>query len=235
MIQDTVEFKEIKFVYMKLQLLIFSIITFSLPSLAIAEAYSWTDGAGRTIYGTNPPKSAHNLKNLSTRGLSKYSSAKVIDRLGWRGSLSTQPRLTTKPILNTEVVDTEIGVIKEGDLPAIDNLPLEDLQDEKEQQQVTPAKITYDKLKVTLDEVNSKMVTRCKIEVTNSGGKTANDIAVAFEFRDGTLVPGVGPASLEPGKSAIYKIAPDLTPLKLNFELARKNPEKSVKVVLDMH
>lgn len=195
----------------------------ALTSTVFAQAYSWTEG-DKTVYGTNPPKSANNVKNLSTRGLSKYSSSKVLNRLGWRGSLDSD-------LKSEDLKDLETGIIQEGDLPAIENLPLE--EQKTENNIPSPAKLESKDMKITLDEVNSKIINRCKVEVSNIGEKTADNVVVAFEFRDGTLIPASGPASIKAGESAAYKIAVDLLPLKLNFALSRKNPEKSAKVVLD--
>lgn len=195
------------------------------PAFAFAEAFSWTEPGGKVVYGTNPPKSASNVKSLSPRGLSTYSSTKVLNRLGWRGSLNSEIAAEIKTE-NIDIKGLELGVISEGDIPALENIPTEI-------KKTTPAKLGSNNTKITLDQVNSRIINRAKVEVNNSGDQTANNVAVAFEFRDGTLIPAAGPASIEAGKSATYKIPVDLVPLRMNFELSRKYPEKSVKVVLD--
>ena len=104
--------------------------------------------------------------------------------------------------------------------------------DQESDKTAKEASLEKNKLKVVLDEVNSRIINNCKVEITNSGDIEAEDIAIAFEFRDGTLIPAVGPSSIKPGDTSVYKMAPDLLPLKLNFELSRRKPEKDFKITI---
>ena len=52
-------------------------------STSYGESYSWKDSSGRTIYGTKPPKNARVIEPLQTKPISRYSSKKMLARLGW--------------------------------------------------------------------------------------------------------------------------------------------------------
>ena len=62
------------------------IIVLAYMQPAYGESYSWTDNSGRTIYGSKPPKDAGSVKRLNTKPLSRYSSKKMLGRLGYKRS-----------------------------------------------------------------------------------------------------------------------------------------------------
>ena len=68
------------------KLLVFSFLALAAStsgfSSAFGESFSWTDSSGRKIYGSKPPKDARNVERLNTKPLSRYSSTKMLARLG---------------------------------------------------------------------------------------------------------------------------------------------------------
>ncbi len=196
------------------------------------NSYSWIEPDGNKVYGTNPPQNARNIKNLKTRELSKYSSKKLLDKISARASLKSSPELK----LNEDI--SFLPILED---PTIKLNPKNILSKEKFKnkikkiEKVTNIKsrepsLENSKLVVILDEKNSKIINNCKVDVTNTGGKIANEITIAFEFRDGTLIAATGPSRLEVGETRTYKMTLDLLPFKLNFALSRKKPEKDFKI-----
>ena len=64
------------------------------------NSYSWIESDGNTVYGTNPPENAREIKNLKTRKLSKYSSKKLLDKISARASLKSSPELKLNKDIN---------------------------------------------------------------------------------------------------------------------------------------
>jgi len=62
----------------------FLIFFIFLPQNVLADAYSWIDNEGNKVFGTKPPANAQNVEAFKTKKLSRYSSDKVLKRLGTR-------------------------------------------------------------------------------------------------------------------------------------------------------
>ncbi|HQH28373.1 MAG TPA: DUF4124 domain-containing protein, partial [Oligoflexia bacterium] len=150
---------------------------------AAEDSYQWTDRQGRVFYGSNPPKNALSVTKLPPKALSRYSSDRMLSRLGWKGQKTnskTQPA-EKKPIT-----------------PA------------------RPAALEAEEARVELDEQGQ--VKSCVAAVRNNGESSAVEINIAFDFPDGTLVPGVGPNSISPNSSADYAVPNELLPLQVKAE-----------------
>jgi hypothetical protein len=68
---------------------------------------------------------------------------------------------------------------------------------------------------VDLDYDTENRITICSVEVTNQGDKTGTEVAVSFEFNDGSLIPADGPAELAPGESSVYFIPESQLPITI--------------------
>lgn len=156
-----------------------------LSSPAYAQSYSWQDSKGRTFYGSKPPANARNVKTLKTPRISRYSSTKVLNRLGWKQNQAAP------------------GESKPPPPKQKNELPID----------AAPAQLAHDEPVISFDA--EKNVTDCKVMVENKGGMVAYELSVAFEFFDGSLIPAVGPGSIEPGGKQEYRIPKDLLPLHL--------------------
>ena len=171
----------------------------ALPSVSVAQdSYQWTDRNGRVFYGSTPPKNAVSVTRLQTKALSRYSSDKMLHRLGWKNQSTTKASDSTK----------------------------------KSVAPVHPAKLTAGEVK--LDISPEGKVSSCTVPVQNSGESSANEISIAFDFPDGTLVPGVGPNTIAPNSSADYSIPSELLPLPLHLDKTsdeqKANPTPKVVV-----
>ena len=172
-----------------------------LPISVFAQSsFSWKDSSGRTVYGSKPPKSASSVSTLKTRELSRYSSDKVLKRS--RGSDA-----------GTSVSTQKKAAVSQGK-PA---------RYSTEGEQFLAA--SFEKKLSKIDYGENRKVTYCEAEVSNIGVRTAKDVSVAFEFSDGTLVPAVGPGSLDAGKRGSYTIPDDLLPLEVEPKAASEKPE----------
>ena len=172
-----------------------------LPITVFAQSsFSWKDSSGRTVYGSKPPKSASSVSSLKTRKLSRYSSDKVLQRS--RGSDT-----------GTSVSTQKKAAVSRGK-PARYN---------PESEQFLAA--SFEKKLSKIDYGENGKLTHCEAEVSNNGTQAAKDISVAFEFSDGTLIPAVGPGSLDAGKGGSYTIPDDLLPLEVEPKAASENPE----------
>ncbi len=176
------------------------ILCSDLPSSAAADngSYSWVDRRGHIIYGTKPPDGAAEVKKLNTRALSRYSSEKVLTRLGWKAHAKANS-----------------GQGKAETLP-IDSAPA-DLQGEG----------------VSVKYNEQHQVIACSVQVKNAGAIPAREISVAFEFADGTLVPGVGPDGIDPDAMFEYKVPDELLPLTIK-QKKNESPEadESPRVII---
>ena len=164
---------------------------FSTAQIAGADnAYSWKDSSGRVVFGSRPPRNARGLKKLNTPTLSRYSSDKVLKRLGHTPEKS--------PWKNTRArMDKKSSAPK----PHEENLSF------------IAAELEHGEVSVQSDE--KARITSCVVRVKNIGTNEARDISVAFEFADGSLVPGVGPGTLSANSEGEYSLPQELLPLKL--------------------
>lgn len=214
-------------------LLLFSSILICGPSIA-QNSFSWQEPGGVTVYGTNPPKEAINIKNLKTRELSKYSSKKLIKTRSARASMKNFGDNVEETVTKSKNSVVKVPV-KEQDLIAnpIKDTPKKIVKKaikKNIKNAVQSASLEQSRLKVVLDPDNARIINNCKIDITNIGNISAKQIDVAFEFRDGTLVAASGPRNIKPGELRTYKMALDLLPFKLNFALSETRPERDFKV-----
>jgi hypothetical protein len=171
-------------------------IHFLLPTPCYAEdAFSWKDAAGRTVYGSKPPKGSQSVKGLKTKALSRYSSDKVLRHLGW----------SEKQKVNSEgLSESEIDLSSEQS--PTDPVP-----------SFEPAELQAAAAHVELSETGD--IVNCSVEVSNIGTREAIDVSIAFEFADGTLTPGIGPDRISANASAKYAIPPELLPFSVRSDL----------------
>lgn len=167
---------------------------FSLLNPSAAEdAYSWKDKSGRTIYGSKPPKGATGVTGLKTNSLSRYSSDKVLKRLGWSED-SSRAKLSSD-----EQAEVEI--------------PIESTEVEP----LSPAELKSLSPRIERNEAGD--ILSCEVDVENSGGLSANSVSVSFSFPDGTLIPGIGPEEIAPNSKASYKVPDELLPFSTTNNL----------------
>lgn len=62
------------------------------------DAYRWRDEKGNILYGSKPPQNAQNIEKFTTRTLSRYSTDKVLQRLGEVPSISKENSVIEKNI-----------------------------------------------------------------------------------------------------------------------------------------
>ncbi len=160
------------------------------------DAYSWKDKSGRTVYGSKPPKGAQGVSSLKTNSLSRYSSDKVLKRLGW-----SEEANRAKLNAEAENTDSELAIPDE----------------EPEVAPLSPAELKASSPNVQRNDTGD--ILGCSVEVRNEGGLSANSVSVSFSFPDGTLVPGVGPEEIAPNSKASYKIPDELLPFSTTNNL----------------
>ena len=185
-----------------------------LPATASAgDMYQWTDRNGRAVFGSRPPRGATSVKKLKTKRLSRYSSEKMLNRLGWsRNALGSAPlekrpaesKHESKPAedkaLENKKTDAETAIRKTG--PG---------------SPVVPAFPTLLEHSDVIVETNRNgAIAGCTVEVNNPATSGYVDISVAFKFSNGTLVPGVGPDKIASQSFAEYKIPDTLLPIDLD-------------------
>lgn len=171
-------------------------------SLGYAEdSYSWTDRNGHVFYGSTPPKDAQSVKKLPTKYLSRYSSDKMLKRLGWN-TVKTPHPTTGK-------------------------------EEKKTSRSAQPAALEQADLRIEFNEQHQ--VTSCVIPVRNTGTTNAVEISVAFDFPDGTLVPGVGPDTIAANSAADYSIPKELLPLTLRAQEGKEEDQNSFTPKVIIH
>jgi hypothetical protein len=149
--------------------------------------YRWLDKGGRTVYGSKPPAGARDVKLLHGKPLSRYSSDKMLNRLGWKDQHNKQKSGSK----------SASGGKSNPELPVT----------------AQPAKLEHETPQVSYDESGS--VSACQVKVNNSGKLPAQEVSTAFEFSDGTLIPALGPETIEAESSAVYTIPEELLPLRI--------------------
>ncbi len=166
------------------------------------ESYKWKDENGITFYGSKPPPNAKEVQKFSTRKISKYSSKSAF---GQSSSANSKNEKTSEIVEDTgkgEVYkDSRIG-------PPV----------KKPASRSSVRSVSSNKLKLVsktpLLKINKEgEITSCEVSVTNEDDVGANDVSVAFEFFDGTLIPASGAFKIAPGKTETYNIPDTLLPL----------------------
>ncbi len=165
-----------------------------LPQSASAQ-YHWKDDKGRDHYGGNPPKDARNVRSLSGRTFSRYSSDKLLH--AFKGNAISESDIKAG-ISTSRATKTPKAV----SLPVDTNFE-ENLMPELEQAQLS---VKHDK---------QKRVTECSVVVKNLATIPAPNVIVSFEFNDGTLVPAAGPESIDAGSSGKYSVPPEMLPISI--------------------
>lgn len=180
---------------------------------SFAQTYSWTDSSGNTVYGTTPPKAATDVKQFKTKNLSRYSSNKVLERLGWRASLKKP-----KPVADeSENFNSALKLPVVGSETSSSTIPA----------QLEHGAISLGFADTGLSRDVSSSVTKCEVTVSNLGAKLATDVNVAFEFDDGSLIPATGPAQIASGKTETYVVPDGLLPLEIILPEVSPKPEKN--------
>jgi hypothetical protein len=168
----------------------------SATSTLAEDSYKWKDPDGKTVYGSKPPANAREVQRFSTRKLSRYSSRKVLERAESSSDMEEQVdrESGTGEIFEDRRIAPPVKVNKTRSIVS---------------GQPSDLKPLAPKIKVNqLGEITS-----CKVEVLNEGELSVQDVSVAFEFFDGTLIPGAGPFVIPPGGKEQYEIPEALLPL----------------------
>lgn len=171
------------------RLVLFGFVLMLFPSSSSADGfYRWSDKGGRTVYGSKPPAGARDVKLLHGKPLSRYSSDKMLNRLGWKNQPNKQKSGKGK---------SASGGKSNTELPV----------------NAQPAKLEHETPQVSYDESGS--VSACQVKINNSGKLPAQEVSTAFEFSDGTLIPAIGPETIKAESSAVYTIPEELLPLRI--------------------
>jgi hypothetical protein len=180
-------------------------------SSAVAEpAFSWVGQDGRTYFGSQPAKNAKSIKKLDTKPLSRYSTDKMLKRLGW-----DEERMEAQKAAEREAASASLDADK-----GLDN------NGESEAELGTTIELQHEDVQISTNETGE--ITACSVKVNNNTKNSFSGISVAFELVDGTLVPGEGPDSLAATSSAEYVMPADLLPLSLE---SAKDTETSTSPV----
>jgi hypothetical protein len=196
-----------------------SLLAIAIPYSAqtcLAQTYSWTDATGKTIYGTKPPKAATEVKKFNTKNLSRYSSKKVLQRLGWRASLKNPENLNSQVKKQSSEQAFDSALKSENETPS----------------NSTPANLEHGPISLGFAEGGpshdtSTTIDKCEVTVSNLGSRKASEVNVAFEFEDGTLIPATGPDSIEAGKTEKYFVPDGLLPLEIVLPETDEEAENS--------
>jgi hypothetical protein len=176
-------------------LLLFSIFYSPVSTLA-EDAYKWKDSDGKTVYGSKPPSNARDVQRFGTREISRYSSTRVIERAE---SMVDNPEETSEAIETGEVFKD-----RKSSLPPRSSKTRSIVSAQSSELKPLVPQVRFNQL----NEIVS-----CEVEVLNEGDMSVRDVSVAFEFFDGTLIPGAGPFVISPGSSEKYVIPEALLPL----------------------
>ena len=156
-------------------------LAFRVPAASADDSYRWLDQNGRIFFGSNPPKDALEVTKLPNKALSRYSSDRVLKRLG--------------------------GPAK----PA--KTPIPEMSPKKPIRALQSAQLEQGELRVDMNEAGQ--VISCAVAVRNTGASEAKEVSIAFDFPDGTLIPGVGPETIAGNSAADYAVPKELLPLSL--------------------
>ena len=186
-----------------------SLILMLCPEHASAEqSFSWKDKQGRIFFGSNPPKGAKEVKKLNTKKLSRYSTKKMLKHLGWekRAKLAESKSTTSNS-------------------PSVDEWKSDDITTG------LSTNLEHNQVEYALDE--KSQITSCLVSINNQHPVEISQVSVAFEFPDGTLLPGVGPDTIKASEAVEFRVPDDLLPLVLEPEVVDqlKSDETFPKVI----
>jgi hypothetical protein len=173
---------------------------FCVSGLILADdSFRWKDPDGKTVYGSKPPANARDVERFSTRKISRYSSSKVLER-----SDTTEEQ----EVVNNEESDSSGEVFKDKRLAP----------PSKGTRSIVSGQIPELRPLEPILKINKLgEIVACKVEVLNKGELPVQDVSVAFEFFDGTLIPGAGPFVIPPDGKGLYEIPEALLPLYFSF------------------
>jgi hypothetical protein len=172
------------------------------PPARADGAYHWKDSQGRDHYGSNPPRDAVQVESLSGKRVSRYSSEKLLKPFHGMTVSETD-------IINKFPVDKTHSIAPSGRT----KLPPAPADSPVSEQTLLP-ELQQGELSVKHDA--QKRVTSCSVVVANKASIPAQNVLVSFEFSDGTLVPGVGPESIDADSSAKYSIPDEMLPIAVS-------------------
>ncbi len=187
------------------------VFVLALITTAVAEpAYSWVGADGRTYFGSKPAKNAKSVKKLNTKPLSRYSTDKMLKRLGW-----DEQRREAQGAVRNEA-GTQLGSL---------GTPEPEVSDAD-----ATTELEHDEVQISTTAEGA--IASCSVSIKNNSATPYSGISVAFELIDGTLVPGEGPDSLGASASAEYVMPADLLPLTLEPAKDRGEADPLVSKVL---
>ena len=216
---------------------------------AVADSggpYRWTDQGGKLHFGSHPPKDALNVVSLSGRKFSHYSSSKLIRPYRSRLTADSMPsgsefdgRISSKGKNQKGRIEINPGSLAGNDPSPRDttrdtsaraSLKRRGIHEETlvsggstEDSSVAP-ELIQGPVSIKFDE--HKRITDCRVGVQNNSNIPAQGVIVSFEFSDGTLIPGVGPASLSSGEEGTYLVPDELLPIVIKNLENDSNPTK---------
>lgn len=76
---------------------------------------------------------------------------------------------------------------------------------------------------------DKKEITACSVVVKNTSTEVVANISVAFEFPDGTFVPGLGPSSIAAQQEATYEVAANQLPLAVVLPVGSDGDVEDIK------
>ena len=198
------------FVLLRLLAAIITCVAIWSASVAHAEdAFKWVDKHGRTVYGSKPPPSANGVSKMTTHSLSRYSSEKVLNRLGWKDR-KTETTEETQTVKGTKKAKEEALPYNSKTAELIAGEP-------------------------DLETNESGQITACKVRVKNNSDGPAHEISIAFEFPDGTLVPGSGPDDIEKGAEVEYTVPAEILPITISEKHRDPNSSEPLKPRVILH
>lgn len=178
------------------------LITFSSTPVSAQEVYSWKDNWGRVHYGSNPPANALDRKKLSGV-VSRYSSEKLL-------RMKHQPSATAS--VGTPKKSARASLSPDTSLDG-------------------PGTARLEQRALTVNVDDQGQIIGSQATLHNAGDGMADNLYVAFHFSDGSLVPAVGPQSIEPNTEATFSLPQEMLPLKTET-VEGKLPEPELVVHL---
>ncbi|MFN8391689.1 MAG: hypothetical protein U0136_15480 [Bdellovibrionota bacterium] len=166
-------------------------------------AFHWKDSRGNDHYGTNPPKDASSVQSLSGNRVSRYSSDRLLKHA--QGGVVSETDIKNK-MFSEATNPTPVRTITKGQKPAAAVTQVPQIKEEPLIPELTQGDLT-------VKHDAQKRVTDCSVVVANRASIPAQNVLVSFEFEDGTLVPGVGPASIDADSTAKYSIPQEMLPI----------------------
>ena len=173
-------------------------------SVCQADAYSWIDKDGKLIYGSQKPKGVK-YKSLKTRKLSRYSSSRVLKRVGHRDAQSNQSSARSKLASSSPSGSTTESSTSDNNWSFV------------------AAELSNEIPNISYNSQGE--VKDCRVFVNNENDYLAAEVSVAFEFADGSLIPAIGPGEIAANSSAEFLISEDFLPLAISSASSESKPK----------